>query len=215
MCLSSWSPHWAQVPLPTTRHRRPPYVLCPDSCGRTAIHFLACTLLQLPLGHCLSAIHLSTTSRPPLRLWLVSLLSSNRLITASDGGWPLMTEFSPSPADNRRPAAIYLLGRTDGCSAVPSVLARSQTALPSWAVRRDGWEHCRMEAATEVKHFLQFRFLSVHLSSLGISLLELIGDLSAMSAEVERLFSNSNISAHYRRPQSLGGVSYAVEYMMS
>jgi len=72
-----------------------------------------------------------------------------------------------------------------------------------------------MEAATEVKHFLQFRFLSVHLSSLGISLLELIGDLSAMSAEVERLFSNSNISAHYRRPQSLGGVSYAVEYMMS
>ena len=77
MFLSSWSPCQARLVWSlTAQHWRPPCVPCLDSFGGTVIDFSVWTPLRLPLGHRLSAIHLSTTSRPPLWLWLLSLLPS-------------------------------------------------------------------------------------------------------------------------------------------
>jgi len=76
MYLSSRSPRQARVRLHSVRRQRLPYIQCPENCGKTAIDFRVWTLPQLPLGHHSSAIHLSTTSRPLLRFWLLPLLPS-------------------------------------------------------------------------------------------------------------------------------------------
>jgi len=60
----------------TLWRRQPQHVRCPECCAKTSIHFCVSTLLRLPLSHHLSAIHLSTTSRPQLSFWLLSLLPS-------------------------------------------------------------------------------------------------------------------------------------------
>ena len=76
MFLSSRSLCQARARSPKFPRRRLPYVQCPECCSETSIHFRAYTPLRLPLGHRLRMIHLSTTSRPPLRFWLLPLLPS-------------------------------------------------------------------------------------------------------------------------------------------
>jgi len=66
----------ARIWLPTAQHQNHAYVQCPVSCGRNYIQFPGWSLLRLPLGHCLHAIHLSSTWRPSFHLWLISLLPS-------------------------------------------------------------------------------------------------------------------------------------------
>jgi len=66
----------ALVRSPTVLRQRHPFLQCPHSCGGTSTHHCACILLGLPLGRHLSSIHLSTSSRLPLRLLSLPLLPS-------------------------------------------------------------------------------------------------------------------------------------------